>query len=241
MLIIFSLTDYSATEYKTDDFAPGTVFFKTNSVNSYCFKCFQLSSLSLRTGMMNLQSVGLQLETDIFHEESDTRAFVATNVSPQVDGDADSVIVVAFRGTVSTTNLKTDFDWGQELLSDSYMTGSNVQAEYELEIHGNSILDDYEYGTIPQLTLTRNRNNVSKKFRHKAKGLLKATPITRQAFPCVHKGFSYAYAQIREEIMESIIKVYERQLLKALERCNDGSALKLPKVYLTGHSLGMIY
>lgn len=189
---------------------------------------------------MNLQSVGLQLETDIFHEETDTRAFVATNVSPQVDGDADSVIVVAFRGTVSTTNLKTDFDWGQELLSDSYMTGSNEQAEYEFEIHGNSILDDYEYGAIPQVTLTRNRNNINERFRQKAKSLLKATPITRQAFPCVHKGFSHAYAQIREEIMGSFMQVYERQLLKALERCNDGSVLKLPKVYFTGHSLGML-
>lgn len=52
--------DYSTTEYKTDDFAPG---------------------------IMNLDSVGLALEADIYNEKSDTRAFVASNISAQIDGE----------------------------------------------------------------------------------------------------------------------------------------------------------
>ena len=78
--------DYSSTEFKTDDFAPG---------------------------MMNIQSIGLQLEADIYDDETDTRAVVSTNSSSQVDGEEDSIIVVAFRGTASSTNLKTDLDFKQ--------------------------------------------------------------------------------------------------------------------------------
>jgi hypothetical protein len=62
---------------------------------------------------MNLDSVGLELEADIYNEQSDIRAFVASNISGQVDGECDSIIVVAFRGTCSTKNLATDFNWGQ--------------------------------------------------------------------------------------------------------------------------------
>ena len=46
---------------------------------------------------MNLDSVGLELEADIFNEQSDIRAFVGSNLSGQVDGESDSIIVVAFR------------------------------------------------------------------------------------------------------------------------------------------------
>jgi|AntRauTorckE5430_2_1112549.scaffolds.fasta_scaffold04662_4 hypothetical protein len=62
---------------------------------------------------MNLDSVGLELEADIYNEKSDIRAFVASNISGQVDGESDSIIVVAFRGSCSTKNLATDFNWGQ--------------------------------------------------------------------------------------------------------------------------------
>ncbi len=191
--------------------------------------------------MMNLESVGLRLEKDIFHEETDTRAFVATNISPQIDGNDDSIIVVAFRGTASTTNLKTDFDFEQDLLPDTFMTGSNIQAEFEFEIDGGIAQNDNEYGATHISSVTLVRNNKSNKRRSRGrtkKNLLKAAPIARQAFPCVHKGFSHAYSKIREEIMEAVVQVYERQLVKAVERCNDENALKLPKIWVTGHSMG---
>ena len=85
-LVFIFFVDYSSTEFKTDDFAPGK---------------------------MDIQSIGLQLEADIYDDETDTRAFVSSNLSSQVDGEEDSIIVVAFRGTASSTNVKTDFNFNQ--------------------------------------------------------------------------------------------------------------------------------
>lgn len=59
-------------------------------------------------GIMNLQTLGLHMEGVVYDEATDTQVFVATNVTPRVDGQEDSVIVVSFRGTASTSNLQTD-------------------------------------------------------------------------------------------------------------------------------------
>ena len=81
------LSDYSATEYKnSDDWAPGR---------------------------MNLHSLGLNLEADITDEDADIRAFVASNFRAQIDGEEDSIIVIGFRGTASTTNVLTDLKFKQ--------------------------------------------------------------------------------------------------------------------------------
>ena len=61
------------------------------------------------TGPMNLDPLGLRMEGAVYDEVTDTQAYVATNISPQVDGDEDSIIVIAFRGTVSASNIHTDF------------------------------------------------------------------------------------------------------------------------------------
>ena len=184
---------------------------------------------------MNLGSIGLKLEQDIFHEETDTRAFVATNIAPQVDGDVDSIIVVAFRGTVSTTNLKTDFNWGQEHLSDSFMNGCNIKSEYEIKV-GASL--DSEYGSLPNISLIKHNDRANDKRKYSANQLLKAAPLTRQVFPRIHCGFSQSYSLVRDQVINAILKVLQRQLEKAMQRCENGGALKLPKIYITGHSLG---
>ena len=72
---------YSATEFKCDDYAPGR---------------------------MNLENLNLNLDSYISDDKFDTHAFIASNISAQVDGEEDSIIVVSFRGTTSTTNMKTD-------------------------------------------------------------------------------------------------------------------------------------
>ena len=59
-------------------------------------------------GKMNLSSIGLRLEAAIFDETTNSQAIVATNIADQVDGEEDSIIVVAFRGSVDGTNLTTD-------------------------------------------------------------------------------------------------------------------------------------
>jgi len=200
-------TYYSATEFKTDDFAPGK---------------------------MNLGSVGLKLEADIFHEETDTRAYVASNLTPQVDGDIDSVIVVAFRGTTSITNLKTNVKWHQESLLDSILTGANVKPKYEFTVSNNI---DTEHGTVTNISFVKNDEKSDRGLKNGSIGLLKVAPLTRQAFPCVHCGFLHAYKQVRDEIMTTILKVFERQLKKSVKQSGN-VCLKIPKIYITGHSLG---
>jgi hypothetical protein len=64
-------------------------------------------------GKMNLGSIGLKLERAIVDEETDTFAYVASNVSEQTEGESDSIIVVSFRGTASVSNMKTDLSFRQ--------------------------------------------------------------------------------------------------------------------------------
>lgn len=59
-------------------------------------------------GKMNLDSIGLRLEAAIFDEATNTQAFVSSNTNDQVEGGEDQIIVVAFRGSVDTSNVITD-------------------------------------------------------------------------------------------------------------------------------------
>jgi hypothetical protein len=60
-------------------------------------------------GWMNLDALGLRLEGYVYDERTNAQAFIATNMFPQVDGDADSIIVVAFRGTSNVAHMQIDF------------------------------------------------------------------------------------------------------------------------------------
>ncbi len=64
-------------------------------------------------GRMRLDSIGLRLEKAIHDEQTDTHGFVASNVSEQVEGEEDTIIVVAFRGSASLSNIKTDLSFRQ--------------------------------------------------------------------------------------------------------------------------------
>lgn len=64
-------------------------------------------------GWMKLGTIGLRLEGYIFNERTNTQAYVATNSAPQIEGEEDSVIVVAFRGTSNTTNMQIDLRMNQ--------------------------------------------------------------------------------------------------------------------------------
>eukprot|EP00557_Chaetoceros_sp_GSL56_P006505 CAMPEP_0176504310 /NCGR_PEP_ID=MMETSP0200_2-20121128/15861_1 /TAXON_ID=947934 /ORGANISM="Chaetoceros sp., Strain GSL56" /LENGTH=1635 /DNA_ID=CAMNT_0017903725 /DNA_START=200 /DNA_END=5107 /DNA_ORIENTATION=- len=207
-------TYYSSSEYKTDDFAPG---------------------------VMNLDSVGLELEADIYNKKSDTRAFVASNIASQVDGESDSIIVIAFRGTCSSTNLKTDFNWGQEALPESFIDGTESRPQYQVQITKNM---DAEAGYIYNTKLTKDTKPKAKGFIREADNILRSVPVTRLAYPCVHSGFIEAYNLLRDQIIQVLVHVIERQIKKAILRYEDEhssqkeSYFVLPKIYVTGHSLG---
>lgn len=216
LALILLCTDYSSSEYKTDDFAPG---------------------------VMNLDSVGLELEADIYNEKSDTRAFVASNIANQVDGESDSIIVVAFRGTCSSTNLKTDFNWGQEALPESFINGTENRAQYQIKIV-NSM--DAEAGYVCNTKLVKDTKLRAKGLIREADNILRSVPVTRLAYPCVHSGFIEAYNLVRNQIIQVVVHVIERQIKKAIVRCNheddqssqETESFVLPKIYVTGHSLG---
>jgi hypothetical protein len=80
-----------------------------------------------------------------------------------------------------------------------------------------------------------------------AKAIIRATPLARQALPCVHEGFLRNYSKVRHEVISAILTVFKRQLEKSVERsrqhkgCSSGldaQPLTLPKLYITGHSMG---
>ena len=68
--------------------------------------------------------------------------------------------------------------------------------------------------------------------------ILKSTPATSQGLPCIHEGFKQSYSKIRKELFECVMKVYKRQFEKSLHRWNKNDYFSLPKIYVTGHSLG---
>jgi hypothetical protein len=59
-------------------------------------------------GWMNLDALGLRLEGYVYDERTNAQALIATNMVPQVDGDVDSIIVVAFRGTSNVAHMQID-------------------------------------------------------------------------------------------------------------------------------------
>ena len=80
-----------------------------------------------------------------------------------------------------------------------------------------------------------------------AKSIIRATPMARQALPCVHEGFLENYSKIRHQLLEVIVSILKRQLDKSVDLSRHGGSgsanqdaepLTLPKIYITGHSMG---
>jgi hypothetical protein len=74
-----------------------------------------------------------------------------------------------------------------------------------------------------------------------AKAILRATPVAQNSFPCVHEGFQEVYTHVRRKILDILLPVLQRQLAKAVEYAGPEEGrepLALPKIYVTGHSLG---
>ncbi len=184
-------------------------------------------------GRMALESIGLQLEHSIVDESLHTQAYVASNISPQVDGEEGSIIVVAFRGTANSRNMKTDLTFRQTPLFEQITGSTDDQITFEVRPDRIFNWHDESQSTLAAVTTG-------------AKSVIKAVPVARQALPCVHEGFLEAYAHIRQEVLEGVMDVLQRQFRQAVFRAkmeadSDIAAnvgLVLPKIYITGHSLG---
>ena len=227
-------TYYSSTEYSLDEWAPGK---------------------------MNLEPMGLKVDHFIDDDETDTHAFVASNVSEQVEGEEDSIIVVAFRGTASRSNIATDLTFSQVPLHEKVTSDSPVfsirpgepvaVAENAWDLNEASPIEivqdmlmhrslsheqpcDQEQSTLLPAAVSHGVAG--------AKAVIRATPMARQALPCVHEGFQQCYLKVRRQIIEAVLSVLKRQVDKAVKRSryagNANEPITLPKIYLTGHSLG---
>lgn len=82
----------------------------------------------------------------------------------------------------------------------------------------------------------RKRKAVTSAMSSGAMAVLSATPIARNALPCIHEGFTEVYSVIRKKVMEAVLPVLQRQLSKlaSLRPDEDEKPLVLPKVFVTG-------
>jgi len=224
-------TYYSSTEYSLDEWAPGK---------------------------LNIDPMGLKVDHFIDDDESDTHAFVASNISEQVEGEEDSIIVIAFRGTASMSNIATDLTFSQVPLHEKVMSDSpafSIRPGEEVTVADSAWdMDEATPITIVQdILLNRSASYeppsdqdqatlLPAAVSHGAKAVIRATPMARQALPCVHEGFQQCYMKVRQQLIEAILSVMKRQVDKAVERSryagNANEPITLPKIYLTGHSLG---
>jgi hypothetical protein len=209
---------------------------------------------------MSLESIGLKLERCILDKSTDSQVFVATNMYSQVDGEEDSIIVVSFRGTASATNMAIDLKWGQVPLIDQII-GLDDFPMFQVSDKGVNMNDSGDWfwdspytrkavlksftppdnsgGCLSFTRQTEGKTKAKTSFSLGAKAILAATPVARRTLPCVHEGFLEAYSHLRKQVLECVVEVMQRQLAKATERSQlDGVSLVLPKVYVTGHSLG---
>jgi hypothetical protein len=231
---------YSPKEFSLDDWAPGR---------------------------MALESIGLRLEHSIIDESLHTQAYVASNISSQVDGEEDSIIVIAFRGTANSTNMKTDLTFRQVPLFDQ-ITGTDERATFQVRSDRIDAFDtnDHFWDTpmkrkdvlsISPVGVKKENDTTAYNWHddkksslatvsNGAKAVIKAVPLARQALPCVHEGFLEAYAPIRRQVLEGVLAVLQRQFSHAVTRAGlsvdsgleKDMPLVLPKIYITGHSLG---
>jgi len=219
-------------------------------------------------GRMALESLGLRLEHSIVDESLHTQAYIASNISPQVDGEEESIIVVAFRGTANSRNMKTDLTFRQVPLFEQITGATDDHVTFQVRPDRIDAFDtDGQFFATPMrradiLSISpksKMKQNDSAVFNWHddrqsalsavssgAKSVIKAVPVARQALPCVHEGFLEAYAHIRQEVLEGVLDVLQRQLRKAYARTRleadtdieETVPLVLPKIYITGHSLG---
>eukprot|EP00978_Attheya_sp_CCMP212_P022522 scaffold67260_cov53-Attheya_sp.AAC.2 len=282
--------DYNSFRANRENFGRGTIFMG-RYIPVFCVEiaCWLLeaswqayyttefSSNDWAPGRINLESIGLQLEGAIYDENTHTQAFIASNVSQQVDGETDSVIVVSFRGTATTTNMRTDLRFRQVPLPEK-LSGNNNRPSFRMRRKGidpcppgawdlkerSAESDQFVHSFSPtkphsrvNFETTATKGSRSKQAQQQpqsafsvvsagTKSLIRATPMARQALPCVHEGFLEVYSHVRKQILQCVLAVLQRQFDKAIKRAKSRSRQKQRSQQgdhqrshdITGHSLG---
>lgn len=179
-------------------------------------------------GKLSLEKIGLRLESAFSDDATDTCAYVCTNMQDQVDGEEDSIIVVTFRGTTSATTMKNNLKSRQVPLPEAMSASGGTKSPKIIVRESCAEIED---GALRAHLL--DLSNIAKK-------VLKCTPGARHSFPRIHQGFLDAYSAIREDVLKTIVEVYQRQFDKSMERWrgSDCKYFSMPKIYICGHSLG---
>jgi hypothetical protein len=232
---------YSPGDYSLDDWAPGR---------------------------MSLDRIGLRLEHSLFDESTHTQAFIASNMSSQVDGEEDSIVVIAFRGTASSRNIQTDLK-SRIIPVPEQVTGISDEPAFRIypgkveyrdptgrfwdtmSPRGSAKVQRYSPNKYQDDEITKTAQGPSVKrsafstASSVMKAIIRAIPVAQQTLPCVHAGFLEAYLNVRKQVLEGVLQVLQRQLNNAVARSKfgdpqgkDGTSLVLPKIYICGHSLG---
>lgn len=169
----------------------------------------------------------------------------------------------AFRGSVDATNARTDLKYSLVPLLDQIIgvdsppfrvSASGVRIEdgggwlWNVATEANRTVSCFsptspleEFQCMPFRSNSKKTVTPFSAVSKGAMAVLSATPVARNTLPCIHEGFSEVYAVLRRKVIESVLPVFRRQLANALQKSKDDSEnvpLNLPKIYVTGHSLG---
>ncbi|KAG7344317.1 putative lipase [Nitzschia inconspicua] len=209
-------------------------------------------------GWMNLDALGLRLEGYVYDERTNAQALIATNAVPQVDGEEDSIVVVAFRGTSNVAHMQIDIRMRQAPIMEQLMGVAGaairilpdqvdiddkdgwfwdtVREQYDDSGHVKCVAcwNGAEAPHIPPTPTTCHERNASASSTFEqtvakgAKDLLKITPVAKNTFPMIHEGFQDAYNQIRKQIFDLLVPVLHRQVAKAATASSTSVASSEP-------------
>lgn len=196
---------------------------------------YQLSSRATAPRVrMDLARVGLRLNSEFFCEEFSTSGFVASG--------RDSV-VVAFRGSVDSTNIASSLNIAQlHLPSMVIEKASIVRVVLDCGLSANSLNQPQEPDPLfGASNIGGEETSPIHELRHEErKGLeslfsrvVSMLPFFQQSLPRVHAGFWNAYSSVRSATMQAVVSALARHIL------NLESAEPRPlNLSFCGHSLG---
>ena len=182
---------------------------------------------------MDLARVGLRLDSEFFCEEFSTSGFVATG--------RDS-IVVAFRGSVDSTNIASSLNFTQVHLPSMVIEKTSiVRVILDCGLVENTnqprlpenLLRASDFGEEAISPVHEMRHEERRGLESIFSKVISMLPFLQQSLPRVHAGFWNAYSSVRSATMQAVVSALVRHII-SLE-CTKPRPLNLS---FCGHSLG---
>jgi hypothetical protein len=174
-------------------------------------------------GRQDLNYLGLELVEGgyIYDEETEARVILCRG---------EDRLVLAFRGTATLNNLKTDISLKQLPLPQLRSSGSApLVIKDPLAKHSSTYRRrrsaDLDVEKATSVTAGADDQGAGTAIRNCATAVLNYIPVARQSLPLVHSGFWEMYTHIRSRMMEVVVRELQRDY---------------KPLYVTGHSLGRV-